>query len=230
MSGPGDGRRSETSRPDAARPPEGGEWSRIGRFRYFFAEDRWEWSDEVANMHGYEPGTITPTTELVLSHKHPEDRDKLLALLQRIRRTREPFSSRHRIRDRHGRTHHVAVVGSQLRNDAGDIIGSEGFYIDLSGDLRTAQEQVSNEVEDIAARRSPIDQAKGMLMMVYSISADAAFDLLRWRSQETNVKLRDLAYQIVTDFQGAPHDGDLPPRSVYDELLMTAHLCVGGID
>lgn len=50
-------------------------------------------------MHGYEPGSVTPTTELVLSHKHPEDRDELLELLQRIRHNREPFSTRHRIRD-----------------------------------------------------------------------------------------------------------------------------------
>ncbi len=151
-------------------------------------------------MHGYEPGSVTPTTELVLSHKHPEDRDELLELLQRIRHNREPFSTRHRIRDTEGRTHHVVVVGNQMRDDAGEVIGSDGFYIDMTGDLRSAQEQVSNEVEDIAARRSPIDQAKGMLMMVYSISADAAFDLLRWRSQETNVKLRDLAQQVATDF------------------------------
>ncbi|ORB50484.1 antitermination regulator [Mycolicibacterium rhodesiae] len=201
--------------------------SRIGWVRYFFADDRWEWSDEVTRMHGYEPGSVTPTTELVLSHKHPEDRDELIELLQRIRHSREPFSTRHRIRDTQGRTHHVVVVGNQLRDEAGEVIGSDGFYIDMTGDLRSAQEQVSNEVEDIAARRSPIDQAKGMLMMVYSISADAAFDLLRWRSQETNVKLRDLAQQVATDFQGVPHDGAMPDRSVYDGLLMTAHLRVG---
>ena len=42
-----------------------------------------------------------------------------------------------------------------------------------------------------------IEQAKGMLMAIYGIDAAAAFDLLKWRSQETNVKLRSLAEQIV---------------------------------
>ncbi len=210
-----------------AEAPGAGDLSRIGWVRYFFADDRWEWSDEVARMHGYEPGTVTPTTELVLSHKHPDDRDELTDLLQRIRRTREPFSTRHRIRDRHGRVHHVVVVGNQLRDENGEVVGSDGFYVDLTGDVRTAQAQMSHEVQDIAARRSPIDQAKGMLMVVYSINADAAFDLLRWRSQETNVKLRDLAQQITTDFLAVPHDGAMPARSVYDELLMTAHLRIG---
>ena len=30
-------------------------------------------------------------------------------------------------------------------------------------------------------------------MYVYQVEADAAFDVLNWRSQETNVKLRALA-------------------------------------
>jgi AmiR/NasT family two-component response regulator len=42
-----------------------------------------------------------------------------------------------------------------------------------------------------------IEQAKGTLMLVYSLGAVVAFDLLRRRSQETNVKLRRLARQIV---------------------------------
>jgi AmiR/NasT family two-component response regulator len=42
-----------------------------------------------------------------------------------------------------------------------------------------------------------IEQAKGMLVLVYSLGAVTAFDLLRRRSQETNVKLRRLARQIV---------------------------------
>lgn len=219
MSGRADDRRGTTN--------GSGDWSRVGWVRYFFDEDRWEWSDEVARMHGYQPGTVTPTTELMLSHKHPEDREEISTLLDRIRHTREAFSTRHRIRDKNGRIHHVVVVGNQLRDDDGEVIGSDGFYVDLTGEVHTVQAQVSHEVEDIAARRSAIDQAKGMLMMIYSIDEHAAFDLLRWRSQETNVKLRDLAHQITVDFLGVPHNGVMPERSVYDGLLMTAHLRAG---
>lgn len=227
MSGRTDERRGEANRNGRTRSLGDGELSRVGWARYFFDEDRWEWSDEVARMHGYEPGTVAPTTELVVSHKHPEDREEVVELLKQVRQTRQAFSTRHRIRDRHGQVHHVIVVGNQLRDEAGEVIGSDGFYVDLTDDVNTAQAQLSHEVEDIAARRSPIDQAKGMLMMVYSIDADAAFDLLRWRSQESNVKLRDLAQQITTDFLGVAHNGAMPARSVYDELLMTAHVRVG---
>lgn len=46
---------------------------RVGRFEYRYDTDTWTWSDTVARIHGYEPGEVEPTTELVLSHKHPDD-------------------------------------------------------------------------------------------------------------------------------------------------------------
>ena len=39
-------------------------WPISGSFSYHARKDRWEWSDEVAAMHGYEPGAVDPTTEL----------------------------------------------------------------------------------------------------------------------------------------------------------------------
>ena len=58
-------------------------------------------------MHGYEPGAITPTTELMLSHKHHEDHDQIEQTLDTIRRTGQPLSSRHRIIDTSGNVRSV---------------------------------------------------------------------------------------------------------------------------
>jgi hypothetical protein len=49
----------------------GGSPQRVGWFRFYFDDERWEWSEQVQRLHGYEPGTVMPTTELVLSHKSP---------------------------------------------------------------------------------------------------------------------------------------------------------------
>ena len=49
----------------------GGPPQKTGRFEYRYDNDTWTWSDTVARMHGYEPEEVTPTTDLVLSHKHP---------------------------------------------------------------------------------------------------------------------------------------------------------------
>lgn len=60
-----------------------------------------------------------------------------------------------------------------------------------------------------------------MLMLVYGLGDSAAFELLRWLSQEANVKLRPLAEQIAEDFRGA----GLPRNTLseFDHLLLTAH-------
>lgn len=196
---------------------------RVGWFRYYFDDDRWEWSPQVLRMHGYRPDAVSPTTKMVLAHKHPEDYRQVADILDLIRQTRQPFSSRHRIRDVAGRVHHVVVVGDQLCDNAGNVVGTHGFYMDVTPTETARQSQITADVTRITELRAGIERAKGMLMMVYEIDEEAAFDLLKWRSQETNVKLRRMADQIVADFTGLNHDGSMPPRSFYDNLLLTAH-------
>lgn len=192
-----------------------GDPQRVGRFRFFLDGQRWEWSEPVARMHGYESEAVVPDTRLLLEHKHPDDRDHVAAVLERVREG-EPFSSRHRIIDTHGHTHWVVVVGDRMVDAAGMVIGTSGFYIDVT---RAVQSDVSIAVSEIAASRAEIEQAKGVLMLAYGISADRAFDVLVWRSQETNMKVRELARH----FMAAIAHLRLAPRTVeqLDRVLLT---------
>lgn len=117
------------------------------------------------------------------------------------------------------------VVGDHLASDDGTTVGSQGFYVDVTPLLKYAHEQViSQTVAEIAEARGPIEQVKGMLMLIYRIDADAAFELLRWRSQETNVKLRVVAEQLAADFLSLSYQDRLPERVIFDRLLLTVHL------
>ena len=194
----------------------------VGWFRFFFDDERWEWSAEVQAMHGYEPGTVSPTTDLVLSHKHPDDYQQVATTLDEVRRHHQAFSTRHRIIDNAGRIHHVIVVADKLQDESGVVIGTHGFYVDVTPAEHSQQRQLSAAIAEIAENRAIIEQAKGMLMVVYGIDSEAAFDLLRWRSQEANIKLRLLADLVVADFVGLSQSKSSPPRSAYDNLLLTA--------
>lgn len=119
--------------------------ARVGGFSYLSATDRWEWSDAVARMHGYEPGTVAPTTELILSHKHDEDRLTVGEIIEQVLRGDAPFSSRHRILDTAGQTHHVVVVGEHVRDDDDRVIGTTGFYIDITEVIDTEMQQTVTE-------------------------------------------------------------------------------------
>ena len=59
-------------------------------------------------------------------------------------------------------------------------------------------------------------------MVVYRIDANAAFELLLWRSQHTNTKVRALATQIVAELASLDFQPD-DLRRQFDHLLLTAH-------
>jgi PAS domain S-box-containing protein len=202
-------------------------WPRVGSFTYRSTDDSWEWSDAVAMMHGYEPGTVTPTTELVLAHKHPDDKPTVAQLIEQVRRHGVPFSSRHRIIDTRGTVHVVVVVGQCRYDGDGEVVGTTGFYVDVTEEFDAdLQHSVDEIVSQLARSRAVINQAIGMLMLVYGVSSERAFDVLAWRSSQSNVKLRTIATQIVAE--AATSDMMHPHiRARFDHLLLTADQRIG---
>ena len=62
-----------------------------------------------------------------------------------------------------------------------------------------SQQPIWDATYQFVDRRAAIEQTKGMLMFVYGIDADGAFDLLRCHSQQHNAKLSAVAKQISDD-------------------------------
>src|SRR5690242_2648146 len=132
----------------------GGAPQRVGRFEYRYDTDTWTWSEAVARMHGYEPEAVEPTTDLVLSHKHPEDLARVKALLTR---SSAPFSSRHRIRTTDEEIRNVVVVGEAVTDTDGDIVATRGFYIDVTKSVRDeVQREIGEKLHAILADRAII--------------------------------------------------------------------------
>jgi hypothetical protein len=75
----------------------------------------------------------------------------------------------------------------------------------------------------IVQGRALIEQVKGVLMAIYGIDADAAFDMLKWRSQESNSRIRQLAEQLMADFLALKYAEAPPSRSTYDQIPLTVH-------
>ncbi|MFE3230031.1 PAS and ANTAR domain-containing protein [Nocardia sp. NPDC059228] len=212
---------SRVSRGRASGPPVSpGPWT--GSFRFWFATRRWEWSPEVYKMHGYAPGEVEPTTDLLLAHKHPGDREQVAEIISRSIAHGEPFSSRHRFIDTHGQEHQVMVVADRILDEDGRPVGTAGFYIDLSGTLADAgQYALDTQLPGLMDARATIEQAKGVLMHMYQVNSEQAFQLLRWRSQETGVELRALAEQLLAELSSVPPPAEALAR--FDHLLLTLH-------
>lgn len=118
----------------------------------------------------------TWSPEVIRFHAHPDDRDAVTD---------------------QGATRRVLMLGT----------GSEGSQgaVHLRGqlvDLTTLQEEILNDnlapvVDDFRAHRAVIEQAKGIVIQLFAVDADEAFDRLRACSQTANVKVRDLAQYLV---------------------------------
>ncbi|WP_169786919.1 GAF and ANTAR domain-containing protein [Nitriliruptor alkaliphilus] len=71
-----------------------------------------------------------------------------------------------------------------------------GAYVLHANELR-AQHTLAEQLHEALRSRDVIGQAKGILMARHQVDADAAFDLLRKRSQSVNRKLREVAQELV---------------------------------
>ncbi|GAA1206474.1 GAF and ANTAR domain-containing protein [Prauserella alba] len=60
------------------------------------------------------------------------------------------------------------------------------------------KQELGDQLEQVLTSREVIDQAKGILIAQQGCDADGAFKLLRQASQNRNVKLRDIAAEVVS--------------------------------
>jgi hypothetical protein len=166
----------------------------VGQFRLDVREKRWEWSEEMYRLHGFEPGEVVPTTELILRHKQPGEGEVSRAALDEAVATGKPHSYWHHIVDAQGRVRAVVTVWNGVKDETGEVVEVRGYMMDVSNGAR---QESTEAVAAALEHRGVIDQAKGMLMLIHGLTADAAFDLLKGASCQTNTKLYVLAQRLV---------------------------------
>src|SRR4051794_33960172 len=148
----------------------------VGRFSFSPTAARWVWSDEMYQLHGMAPGDVVPTRALFLSHAHPDDRDRVQATLDACTPGSRPDSCTYRLVDLGGEVRTVTLAVACSGDDTGMV---RGFVMDDSERHRQqVAAHVNAELQVALESHAVIDQAKGMLMLVYGIDDDEAFEVL----------------------------------------------------
>jgi len=190
----------------------------VALFRYDAMMQAWWWSDEMFGLHGFRPGEVVPSTEVMLAHR-PDDAAAFSAVLAGVLADGEPFCLRHRIIDADGEAHHVLAIGEGVSAN-GRVIAIRGYMIDVTTSLRRQVESEAAEaVTRSAQNRASIEQAKGALMGTYGVTEEEAFRLLRAYSNNMNVRLHTLA-KHVTDELASPRYAGLTPKHRLGEILL----------
>lgn len=169
-----------------------------GRFCLHLATGEWTWDDASYRLHGYDPGTVVPSTEIVSHCKDPQDQAELVGLLDRVARTAEDFALAYALVGGDGMERRLIIVGEGRCEVSGDVEAIEGHFIDVTAEFGEASaDAVRAAVASATEARATIEQAKGVLMLVYGLDSDAAFAMLRWWSRTHNIKVRDLSRLLV---------------------------------
>ena len=181
----------------------------VGHYSYAVASGDWWWSDGVYALHGYAPRTVEPSTELMLSHKHPDDRSRALAVLEAASETGQPFSCYHRIIDQQRKVRSVLSVGRGIPGADGRVADVVGYFVDLTQVRRDETEaEIQSALARAAEHREAIDEVKGMIMMATGCTSDAAFACLRRHSQDANMKVADIAHRLIEAVSPDNRGGD----------------------
>jgi hypothetical protein len=181
---------------DSSRESAGAQHA--GTFRYFFDDGRWVWSEAASQIHGYQRAAVKPSLELFLQHTHFEDRTRMVAEFRQVM-LGETSQTRYRIVDNAGNLHWIVMVADQLKDESGAVLGAAGYFVDVTDAVRFG---VTSAVTDIVSSRAVIEQAKGLLIAAYGVNADDAFAILVQRSQAMNIKIKDIATQLVEELSG----------------------------
>ena len=193
----------------------------VGQFVWDVRADTWWWSDALYRLLGYEPGVVTPSLERFLQHKAPEDQAVVDAVFSRCLADGGPFSCYHHVVDAHGVRKTVVAVGHGDR-DAADsqTVAINGFIGDVTGSSR---QETNVALQATLVNRAPIEQVKGVVMLVYGLSADAAFQMLVGHSQIANKKLSSIVDAVLSALDRRSPTETISRREV-DRMLRDACL------
>ncbi|UUL77465.1 PAS and ANTAR domain-containing protein [Pseudarthrobacter sp. Fe7] len=157
-----------------------------------------EWSDGMFGIHGLSHGDVVPTFELFMAHKHPLDREPVRALWVNLLDGGGQGALLHRVIDVRGRERRVFSAVQAAAEPSGQVEYVHGFMVDVTQSLRIeSQHAASDAIEGVYGHKALIEQAKGIVMALRSVSAPAAFQVLSTRSQHANVKLHIVAEELV---------------------------------
>jgi diguanylate cyclase (GGDEF)-like protein/PAS domain S-box-containing protein len=103
----------------------------LGIWTLDLAQDRLQWSDQLAAIHEAPPGYCPVPSEAFALYA-PEWRGRIAELVRRCAELGEPFDEEMQILTLNGRRSWVRSIGHAVRNDAGDIVRVEGAVQEIA--------------------------------------------------------------------------------------------------
>jgi PAS domain S-box-containing protein len=124
-----------------SRLAEAQEVAHIGSWEWTVGDNKEWWSDELYRICGYEPNAISPTFDTFAKMLHPDDADRVAALIQQAFTDRQPFNFEHRIIRPDGDCRTLMARCRVVVNNAGVVVRMVGTAQDVT-DWKRLQEEL----------------------------------------------------------------------------------------
>ena len=111
---------------------EAQELTRLGSWSWDVERDRLHWSDQMHRIFGVDPSTFDATFDGFLEIVHPEDRESMRAMVDKLYETEDSFSVDHRIKRPDGKTRVMHARGKVMRDIAGRAVRVIGTSQDIT--------------------------------------------------------------------------------------------------
>ena len=153
-------RESERYLAEAQRLTHTGSWAynhHLGKFTYY--------SDEQFRIHGLDPRSGPPKLTQILELFHPDDRDGMLAGVERIIREKCDYVFDYRIKLPDGTVKYLHSTGHPMLDDAGNLLEHFGSAIDVTERRRVEQRlRAQHQVTRILAEAATLEKATSKIL------------------------------------------------------------------
>lgn len=167
---------------------------RLGAWEWDLRDGEVRWSETLETIYGLEPGGFGGTFEDFVARLHPDDRDWVLAHVERAARSEEPIGEfEHRIVLPGGQVRWLLATGGPLRDERGEMVGLLGLAMDIT-DRKAAEEERDRLLEAEHRARTEAEAARERLAFLARATAVVG----SWLDQRE--VLRELADLAVPDF------------------------------
>ena len=104
----------------------------VGVWDWNVAADTVVWSDTLYAIHGLAPGSFTGTLDAFAALVHPDDRDAVIAAVQRVLREGAPFAMEFRALRPDGSVVWIYTHAKVLRDETGAVVRVLGATVDVT--------------------------------------------------------------------------------------------------
>ncbi|MPZ90588.1 MAG: PAS domain S-box protein [Actinobacteria bacterium] len=157
---------------------EAQELTMLGSWRWDIEKDRIYWSDQMYSIHGVDPATFNASFDGLIEIVHPDDREAMRSMVERLHESEDSFSMEHRITRQDGKSRVMYARGKVMRDIAGRPIRVIGTSQDIT---KRKQAETALRASEMRFRRLAESSNEGI------VSIDDGGRIIFWNRGAQNV-------------------------------------------